>query len=399
MRNYPIPFNEEARLRAVHGVPGLTRDNEALFDTLCEAVRNLFGCRIAHISIVDEKVHWYKSVVGTYKLDIPKEYSFCTYTILSNQMLVVPDLSADPKFANHPMVEGGPKMRFYAGVPLVLSSGFKLGSLCGVDSEALPAPSAAQLAVLADLGRAVVAALERAPATEPSEPNDDGQSVFLTLVGHELRTPLTVIQGGLQILEARMEDGPQRRLAASAAKSSEHLANLIQSILKFSDVKTGELFLNEGPCDLGQLISEVATVHAINADGQDKSLKSAEILIDRAVIIDPEHIKLALTALMLNAVRHGGDEITLSAGLDADGNIAIDVTDNGNLDAHVELAELYKPFVVGGNIRNRGTHGGLGLGLPLTRKLVELHGGDFVVLPDENSTTARILLPRWRANS
>nr|WP_261368213.1 ATP-binding protein [Pseudosulfitobacter koreense] len=115
--------------------------------------------------------------------------------------------------------------------------------------------------------------------------------------------------------------------------------------------------------------------------------------------MDPEQIKLALNALALNAINHGGDEITVASRLDAAGNIELSITDNGALDMNVELAKLYEPFVVGGDIDQRDTRGGLGLGLPLTRKLVELHGGEFEVEASENRTTAIIRLPAWRART
>lgn len=117
MRTYPIPFNEEARLRAVFDVPGLTAENEALFDTICEATRRLLDCPIAHISVVEADTQWYKSVVGYPLGPMPKDTGFCSHTIMSDAPLVVPDLSKDPRFARHPMVaEGGPEARYYCGV-------------------------------------------------------------------------------------------------------------------------------------------------------------------------------------------------------------------------------------------------------------------------------------------
>ena len=129
MRTYPIPFNEEARLRAVFDIPGLTAQNEALFDTICEAARTLLDCPIAHISVVEEDSQWYKSVVGMHLDPMPKDTGFCAHTIMSDAPMIVPDLSKDARFERHPMVaKGGPEARYYAGVPLILSSGHRFGS-------------------------------------------------------------------------------------------------------------------------------------------------------------------------------------------------------------------------------------------------------------------------------
>lgn len=399
MRNYPIPFNEEARVAALRAAPGLSRANDPVLDAICEATRRLLGCPIAHVSVVEEDHQWYKSVVGIELGDMPKEHSFCTHTIMSDDPLVVPDLSKEPRFAEHPMVaEGGPQARFYAGVPLVLSSGYRFGSLCALDLEPHEMPSQGEIELLRDLSRAVVAAVERRP--EPAKPSSDelesGAETFITLVGHELRTPLTVMLGALRMLEYRVEDPVDRRFVATSRRSTEHLAKLVESILTFSNAATGELKLDERQADLGELISDVVEMNVMGMDGVQRSLVLGENHIQQPVFMDAAQIKLALTALALNAVYHGGSNMAVGAGFDGLGNIVITVSDDGTLGTHVDLAQLYKPFVVGGDIDHRGTGGGLGLGLPLTRKLVEMHGGEFEIKSRPGDTVAIIRLPRWR---
>ena len=397
MRDYPIPFNEEDRVKALRSVPGLTPDSEPLFDTICDMTRRLLDCPIAHISVVDGDVQWYKSVVGMDLGPMPKEQSFCTHAIMADDVLVVPDLSKEARFARHPMViEGGPGARFYAGVPLVLSSGFRFGSLCALDVQPHDRPSEHQLDLLRDLGRMTVAALERRPPEAPAPSDDSGPSAFVTLIGHELRTPLSVILGGIGIIEAKSEEVLSKRLAGSALKSARHLSELIEAIIRYSNARTGEVKLNESVVDLDAIVEEVVAMHRPMADDAGKSLVAEGPGIGRPVFMDAQHAKLALTALTLNALFHGGSRIVVAARLDAEGNVEIGLEDDGTIDAAVELAQLYEPFVVGGNLDHRGTAGGLGLGLPLTRKLVELHAGDFEVETRPGRTTAVIRLPRWR---
>lgn len=400
MREYPIPFNEEQRLRAIHAVPGLTEENETLFDTICDATRKLLDCPVAHISVVEDTTQWYKSVVGIELERMPRENSFCTYAIMSDEPMVIPDLGADPRFKRHPMVaEGGPQARFYAGVPLVLSSGHRFGSLCALDFDPHERPSDATIAILRDLGDAVVAALERRVPERRDPEEETGPSAFITLIGHELRTPLTVMFGSLRLLEGRVTDAVNAKLALGARRSVEHLSELIETIIAFSDATTGELRLNERHVDLADLVKELAELHLPGADAAGKSLVLDPVAVKAPLYVDAEQIRLALTALVLNAVFHGGAGIHINVGLDDEGNPEIRVIDDGRLSDHVELAELYKPFVVGGDLSQRGTRGGLGLGLPLTRKLVELHGGNFEVEAEETRTSAIIRLPRWRLES
>lgn len=397
MRNYPIPFNEEARLRSLFSLPDLASENDGLFESLCEATRKLLNVPVAHISVVEKDMQWYKAVVGMELERMPRSNSFCTHTIMSNEPLVVCDLSKDPRFKQHPMVvKGSPEARYYAGVPLVLSSGHRLGSLCGLDLVPHDPPSQQQMAILADLGRAVVAALEGC-APSPLEQVEDhtAKSTFITLIGHELRTPLTILRGSLQLMEAK--SGGDARLLGAAQKSVQHLIKLVETVIAFSDVSTGELRLNEQNCELKDLFAEIADLQLPDRDGIIKSIQVEEKKsLTQQVYVDAEQIKIALNALVLNAIFHGGQNIRVGGDTDAEGDIVLWVSDSGKFGDHVEMEKLYEPFVVGGDRDYRDTRGGLGLGLPLTRKLVELHGGEFEVLPDPKGTTALIRLPAWR---
>tara|TARA_R110002051_G_scaffold83650_2_gene148272 strand:- start:2466 stop:3668 length:1203 start_codon:yes stop_codon:yes gene_type:complete len=397
MKTFPVPFNEDARVLAVQNVPGLTRDNEILFDMICTAAAKLLECPISHISVVEESSQWYKSVVGIELEEMPKNNSFCTHTIMSDEPMVVPDLSMDPKFWDHPMVaEGGPQARYYAGVPLILSSGFRFGSLCVLDFTPHNMPSEKELATLEELGRIVVAALERAPAQTAREPDTSSQETFLTLVGHEFRTPLTIINGSLRMLSARLQDEIDKKLSKSALKSSEHLTKLVATILEFSDIRTGELRLNEEATDITPLLEELYDDHSAATIEAGKLFALPTNNVQFPILVDKGHIKICMISLLMNSVLHGGHTIKLSVELDADGNVEILVSDDGQLDKNVDLKELYKPFIVGGNLSKRGTGGGLGLGLPLTRRLVELHGGEFEITTSQSGTTACIRLPKWR---
>ncbi len=400
MRTYPIPFNEQERLAALRSVPGLTPEKDATFDAICDATRKLFGCPLAHISVLDEEDQWYKSVVGMDLPTMPKTQGFCSFAIMSDDVMVVPDFTKDPRFADHPMVvPGSPEARFYAGVPLVLSSGYRFGSLCAIDLVPHDMPSEAQLDTLRALGQAVVAALESAPVAKAEEGPDFSQAGFFNLISHELRTPLTVALGSLRMLQSRIEGPLESRLADSAIRASENLSKLIDAVITFSDAQTGELRLNEDVTDLRSLAEDVIAVHVPTAEGADRQITLGTLGYDGPIQVDADQIKLALAALTLNAIVHGGSDMVLETARDADGNLEIVVRDNGTLSAHVDLAELYKPFVVGTAIDNRDARGGLGLGLPLTRKLVELHGGDFMIDADADHTTARIRLPHWRVDA
>jgi hypothetical protein len=96
----------------------------------------IFNVPIAIVSLVDTERQWFKSICGLLATETDRRSSFCAWTLLPPhpEVLVVPDAREDARFADNPLVEGEPKIRFYAGAPLVASNGARLGSLCVIDT-------------------------------------------------------------------------------------------------------------------------------------------------------------------------------------------------------------------------------------------------------------------------
>ena len=105
---------------------------------------------IALISLVDKDRQWFKSCVGIDISETPRDISFCAHAVEQRADVVVPDTLLDDRFADNPLVVDGPRVRFYAGAPLLLTNGACLGTLCIVDTRPRQL-SAADLASLHDL--------------------------------------------------------------------------------------------------------------------------------------------------------------------------------------------------------------------------------------------------------
>lgn len=131
-----IPKNEEARLLALKQLRILDTCAEAEFDAIVRAASLICGVPISLISLVDEKRQWFKANVGLESVkETPRELAFCAHTILGDTILEVADATLDPRFSDNPIVLGEPNIRFYAGVPLRLTSGENVGTLCVIDSK------------------------------------------------------------------------------------------------------------------------------------------------------------------------------------------------------------------------------------------------------------------------
>ncbi|MBB2960268.1 PAS domain-containing protein [Methylobacterium sp. R2-1] len=126
---------EAERLAALHALRILDSDPEAQFEAVCRTAQRLFGVATAYISLVDAERQWLKACAGTMPVQTPRKGSFCDRTIEQDALLVVPDARRDPRFSELEIVTGPPHIVFYAGAPLILKPGVRLGSLCLVDPQ------------------------------------------------------------------------------------------------------------------------------------------------------------------------------------------------------------------------------------------------------------------------
>ena len=148
----PIPANELQRLATLAKYQILDTPSDPTFDHLTRLLAKLCQTPIAFISIVDQERQWFKSKLGLTINETPREIAFCAYTICQDDLLIVPDAAIDPRFATNPLVTSHPKLRFYAGAPLVNHEGFVLGTLCIADFKPRELNSEQQetLKILAD---------------------------------------------------------------------------------------------------------------------------------------------------------------------------------------------------------------------------------------------------------
>ena len=151
---------ETARLARLRALAILDSDPETLFDALVHAAAQICGTPIALVSLVDEQRQWFKANFGLAGVsETPRDIAFCSHTIHSNDVMLVEDAASDPRFAHNPLVVEAPSIRFYAGAPITLSDGHRMGTLCVIDRQPRQL-SAAQRALLQQLAAVAAAALE-----------------------------------------------------------------------------------------------------------------------------------------------------------------------------------------------------------------------------------------------
>lgn len=135
MSRPPTPKNEIERLAALYRFGILDSPREAAFDALTRIAAYVCEVPIAVINFIDRDRQWFKSEVGLGVRETPLDVSICAHAILQPGLFVVPDTRADERFADNPLVNGEPRLRFYAGALLETDDGYPLGTLCVLDHQ------------------------------------------------------------------------------------------------------------------------------------------------------------------------------------------------------------------------------------------------------------------------
>ena len=156
----PHPMDEDERLAALRKYRILDTDPEPQFDRIAAIAKRQFNAKIALVAFMDSDRNFLKARGDLPMTESPRDISFCGHTILDDDVLVVEDTTQDPRFAENPLVKSDPKLRFYAGAPLITPTGHRIGTVCVFDVEPRHDFGEAEKAKLKDLAAIVTDHLE-----------------------------------------------------------------------------------------------------------------------------------------------------------------------------------------------------------------------------------------------
>jgi two-component system cell cycle sensor histidine kinase PleC len=225
------------------------------------------------------------------------------------------------------------------------------------------------------------------------------RSRFLATMSHELRTPLNAIIGFSDLLLIQVQSGGTAQkldeYLGDIGSSGRHLLQIINDILDFSKLETGAVTLDEHDFSLEPMIS--SAVRIARGQSQTKEVDLTTAPIDPAIVIkgDERKLRQVLLNLISNAVKFTpkGGKVGVSTYADPAGARVIAIKDDGVGISPEDLERVFEPFVQADANFDRASSG-TGLGLPLSRKLVELHGGTLhLESTPGQGTTAVVTLP------
>ncbi|WPZ33779.1 ATP-binding protein [Thalassobaculum sp. OXR-137] len=228
--------------------------------------------------------------------------------------------------------------------------------------------------------RVVERTVELEIAKREADRANDSKTQFLWSMSHELRTPLNAIIGFSEIMSrelfGRIEPGRYKEFADDILHSGKHLLKVINDLLDIARIEVGRESLSDQPTDVASLLAETLRVIAPLAHERGVRLDSRMDRNHMMLLIDPMKIRQILINLLGNAVKHTpvAGMVSVDVRIEPDGRIALLVEDTGSGIPAESLDEVMEPF---GRVEGLSSplEKGTGLGLPLARKMAELHGG------------------------
>lgn len=378
-----IPDNENERLAALRHYQILDTLGEQAYDDLTQLAASICGTPIALMSLVDADRQWFKSTVGLDAEETHRDLAFCAHAIHApDELLVVPDASRDPRFADNALVVQDPKIRFYAGAPLVTPDGLPLGTLCVIDRVARVLDDE-QLTALRRLARQLIAQLEL--RTKLLQVQQQAQQLevanrelddFAYLTSHDLKQPLRGMSFHAECLREELGESMSPEVSGrleSIEQLAERLTVLIDSLLEYS--RAGRAELCNKPVSVDATLDDVVGTLEAMLEKTGVELRRPKPL--PRVLGDAVAIGEVFRNLITNAMKYNdSDQKWIEVGSVRDEQSGLDhfyVRDNG---IGIEERHQEQIFGIFKRLHARDAYGGgVGAGLCLVKRLLARHGG------------------------
>ena len=358
----------------------LSEDPEPEFERLTDLASEIFSAPIAAISMIEQDRQWFKARRGLPICEIPRDQSFCSYAILQNGVMVVPDTHEDARFAGWPMVQGEHAVRFYAGAPLITPEGWRVGTLCLADMKPRPPLTPREEQTMEAIAAQVIDQLELRLARSQAEQALAEKNGLIAMLSHEIRSSVSGMVGLAQLLQEAGLNNQQNHYVTTILTSGRSLVRLLDDMLELSKFQAGHIPLIDSHFAIESVIDPLLAVFDQNARAKNINLR--RIISGEAnlrLIGDAERIRQVINNLINNAIKYtNGGEIIVKAALfpstEQKIRLVCSVKDSGPGIPPERVARLGEDYYQVNDVTSRKA-GGVGLGLAISRRIIHRLGG------------------------
>ncbi len=385
MKKAAIPDNEKERLEELINLKILDSEEEQDYTDLVKLASVICQTPISLISLIDSQRQWFKAKVGLEADETHRDLAFCAHAILQDDLFIVPNAIEDDRFFDNPLVVDNPNIRFYAGMPLVTASGYKIGTLCIIDSEPRYLTDQQKFA-LKTLGKQVINMLELRLKNERLNRLNNLQNKFLAIISHDLRNPLVSVKSlidmmGDDVLTRDDFNELSEQLGSNVSQTIELLNNLIE--WGVSQARGDNFELKE--VNTHKLID--TEVNRLLPAAQNKDIKLINAIgVGTTMLVDANMLTFIVRNLLTNAIKFTAQGSVTISGEENDKGWKLHVSDTGIGIPDEKKARLFNwdyRFTTNGTNNEAGS----GLGLLMCKEFAEKHLGDITFQSQVNQGT------------
>lgn len=395
-----ISYSEKLRIQELYAYDVLDREANQEFEDIVNMAAKMCHVPISAISLIDIERQWFLAQKGLGISETPRQHAFCHHTIQQNGILTVPDALEDTRFQHNPLVEGSPHIRFYAGTPLYSQNGYKLGSLCVIDTKPRLGLTKDEEGALKLLARQVARLMDLRLKNKLLENDleiiskqkltleraDKMREDLIQIISHDMRSPLQNMESLVQLIEHNLLNQEELKVAIKGISAKvEHGKKLLSELLLWAEAA-----------------KENASLSITHFDGHPVINKELALLSDKI-----EDKNIALEVQVPNKIPMTQDVHILSFALRNILNNAAKYTERGKITLRYKKNEAGHYFSISdtgigmnaeeiqrvlSNQRLRSKPGtreekGTGLGLMIVKRFIERAAGTLHIESAPNTGT------------
>jgi signal transduction histidine kinase len=381
-----IPENENKRLLDLYESRLLDSPQEEEFNEIVKFASSLCNTPISLISLVDSNRQWFKARVGLNVSETVRDISFCSHAILQDNLFEVPDAMEDTRFSDNPLVVHDPAIRFYAGMPLVTSTGSRLGTLCVIDK--IPGQlNEGQKFGLKVLANNIIKIAELRIKNRELHFLTDTQKRIISILAHDIRNPLASIKSIIELNKSDVLDSKDAgEMMGLVSGQLDSTIDMVENVVKW-----GQLHLQFGNLKFEDFDLHLLVERIFGSESLNSAIKNNKLINSTNpgsyIYSDQNILEFILRNLVSNAnkfTQNGSITVTF---VEVDGKAMLWITDTGVGMTDEETGRLLNgtsaQTTLGTN-QEKGT----GLGLLLVKEFIDRLGGTISVESKVNEGTS-----------